>query len=64
MYNKKTLTFTFHHYWGAFCQGAFVLDPIYIYLYLCVFAQLPMQPLPIITDVSMNLDQGDVYNIM
>ena len=27
MYNKKTLTFTFHHYWGAFCQGAFVLDP-------------------------------------
>jgi hypothetical protein len=25
MYNKKTLTFTFHHYWGAFCQGAFVL---------------------------------------
>ena len=28
MYNKKTLTFTFHHYWGAFCQGAFVLDPI------------------------------------
>jgi hypothetical protein len=30
----------------------------------CVFAQLPMQSLPIITDVSMNLDQGDVYNIM
>ena len=33
MYNKKTLTFTFHHYWGAFCQGAFfwgafVLDPV------------------------------------
>ena len=25
MYNKKTLTFTFHHYWGAFCQKAFVL---------------------------------------
>ena len=24
MYNKKTLTFTFHHYWGAFCQGDFV----------------------------------------
>jgi hypothetical protein len=24
MYNKKTLTFTFHHYWGAFCQGASV----------------------------------------
>ena len=23
-----------------------------------------MQPLPIISDVSMNLDQGDVYNIM
>ena len=23
-YNKKILTFTFHHYWGAFCQGAFV----------------------------------------
>ena len=23
MYNKKTLTFTFHHYWGAF-----VLDPL------------------------------------
>ena len=22
MYNKKALTFTFHHYWGAF-----VLDP-------------------------------------
>ena len=19
MYNKKTLTFTFHHYWGGFC---------------------------------------------
>ena len=28
MYNKKTLTFTFHHYWEAFCLGAFVLDPI------------------------------------
>ena len=28
MYNKKILTFTFHHYWGAFCQGAFVLDPV------------------------------------
>jgi hypothetical protein len=37
---------------------------LYKYLYLCVFAQLPMQPLPIITDVSMNLYQGDVYNIM
>ena len=37
MYNKKTLTFTFHHYWGAFCQGAFVqgafvLDPFSLYL--------------------------------
>ena len=31
MYNKKTLTFTFHHYWGAFCQGAFVLDPYILY---------------------------------
>ena len=30
MYNKKTLTFTFHHYWGAFCQGAFVLDPFLV----------------------------------
>jgi hypothetical protein len=46
MYNKETLTFTFHHYWRDFCP------------------QLPMQPLPIITDVSMNLDQVDVYNIM
>jgi len=33
MYNKKTLTFTFHHYWGGFLsggfclRGAFVLDP-------------------------------------
>ena len=27
MYNKKALTFTFHHYCRAFCQGAFVLDP-------------------------------------
>ena len=26
MYKKKH--FTFHHYWGAFCQGAFVLFPI------------------------------------
>jgi hypothetical protein len=27
--------------------------------------QLPMQSIPIITDVvSSNLDQGDVYNIM
>ena len=33
-------------------------------IYIFVFAQLPMQPLPIITDVSINLDQGDVYNIM
>ena len=32
MYNKKTLTFTFHRYWGAICQGAFVLDLVYIYL--------------------------------
>ena len=28
MYNKKTLTFTFHHYWGAF-----VLDPLNIYIH-------------------------------
>jgi hypothetical protein len=26
--------------------------------------QLPMQSVPIITDVSLNLDQGEVYNIM
>ena len=26
--------------------------------------QLPMQPVPITTDVSSNLDQGEVYNIM
>jgi hypothetical protein len=26
--------------------------------------QLPMQSLPITTDVSSNLDQGEVYNIM
>jgi hypothetical protein len=37
MYNKKTLTFTFDNYWGAFCQGAFVLDPVYIYLtHICL----------------------------
>jgi hypothetical protein len=34
LYDTKTLTFTFHHYWGAFCQGSFVLDPYYIYFYL------------------------------
>ena len=27
MYNKKTLTLTFHHYWGAFCQGGFCPRP-------------------------------------
>ena len=32
MYNKKTLTFTFHHYWGGFCQGAFVLDQVQLYI--------------------------------
>ena len=26
--------------------------------------QLPLQPLSITTDVSSNLDQGEVYNIM
>jgi len=26
--------------------------------------QLPMQYVPIATDVSSNLDQGEVYNIM
>jgi hypothetical protein len=31
MYNKKTLTFTFHHYWGAFCQGAFVLGGAFVW---------------------------------
>ena len=32
MYNKKTFTFTFHNYWGAF-----VLDPVYIYLtHICL----------------------------
>jgi hypothetical protein len=29
MYNQKTLIFTFHHYWGAFCQGAFVRGAFY-----------------------------------
>ena len=33
-------------------------------IYIFVFAQLPMQSVPIITDVSTNLDQGEVYNIM
>ena len=23
MYDTKTLTFTFHHYWGAFLSGSF-----------------------------------------
>jgi hypothetical protein len=36
MYNKKTLTFTFHHYWGPFCQGAFVLDPLNTYIYMYI----------------------------
>ena len=27
-HKKKPLTYTFH-YWGAFCWGAFVLDPKY-----------------------------------
>ena len=27
MYNKKTLTFTFHHYWEAFCPGGFCPVP-------------------------------------
>ena len=47
MYNKKTLTFTFHPYLGgflsgdfcprgAFVQGAFVLDP----LKSCVFLHI------------------------
>ena len=47
MYNKKTLTFTFHHYWRAFCQkafvlgeplsgGAFVLDPNISVLYIFI----------------------------
>jgi len=26
--------------------------------------QLPMQSVPITTDVSSNLDQGEVYNIL
>jgi hypothetical protein len=26
--------------------------------------QLPMQSMPIITDVSSNVDQGEVYTIM
>ena len=30
MYNKKTLTFTFHHYWGAFYQAAFVLGGAFV----------------------------------
>ena len=25
MYNKKTLTFTFHYHWGDFCHWSFVL---------------------------------------
>ena len=31
MYNKETLTFTFYHYWGDFCQGTFVLDLFFLY---------------------------------
>ena len=37
MYNKKTLTFTFHHYWGAFCQEAFVLDPFILCKFFLVY---------------------------
>ena len=31
---------------------------------MVVDLQLPVQSLPIATDVSSNLDQGEVYNIM
>ena len=31
MYKKKK-HFTFQHYWGAFCQGAFVLFPYNFYV--------------------------------
>jgi hypothetical protein len=29
IYGTKTLTYILH-YWGAFCQGAFVIDATYI----------------------------------
>ena len=32
---QKTLTYTFY-YWGAFCRGAFVLDPNFLN-YLLIF---------------------------
>ena len=40
-------------------QGAIVVVIVW-YLDL----QPPMQSVPITTDVSLNLDQGEVYNIM
>ena len=32
MYNKKTSTFTFHHYWGGFCPR-----PDRLYVPICVY---------------------------
>ena len=29
IYDTKTLTYTFHYWGGAYCQGAFVLDPLH-----------------------------------
>jgi hypothetical protein len=44
MYNKKTSTFTFHHYWGAF-----VLDPIdcmFQYAYMNVSVDVCLESKP------------------
>ena len=52
-------------YCDCYCSSFLSLGAVVIVIVWLLDLQLPMQSVPIITDVvSSNLDQGDVYNIM
>jgi hypothetical protein len=68
MYNKKTLTFTFHHYWGVFCPrggllsgGITKLQKITAKLSHIMLYQvhLPWAGIKLITSVVIGIECGD-----
>ena len=56
MYKKKH--FTFHHYWGFFCQGAFVLFPCNMFTEVDMdnLPDLGISPTPEMNKITINTE--------
>lgn len=61
---KKTLTLTSHHYWGALCQGAFVLDPFARKPAVRITLKLQCNTVTKITDLYINTNIMFLFKIL